>query len=100
MDDSDGEGVGGVIGLGDGFELEVDADHFLDLWFVGHAVSADSIFNLIWAIFEDGEIVLFCNEKTDAARLGDRDTGSDVLLEKELFDSHDVGLVGVDNFVK
>lgn len=100
MDDGDGESVGGVIGLWHGLELEMNAYHFLDLGFVRHAVAADGVLNLVWAVFENGEIVLFGDEETDAAGFSDRDAGGNVLLKKELLNSHDVGMVVGDDFLE
>lgn len=100
VDDGYGEGVGGVIGLRDGGEFEVDADHLLHLGLVGHAVAADGILDLVRAVFEDGEAALLGDEEADAAGFGDGDAGGDVLLEKEFLDGHDVGVVLVDDFVK
>lgn len=100
VNDGDGEGVGGVVGLGDGVETEVKLDHGLDLGLVGLAVAADGFFDLVGGVFVDRETVLLRDEEADAAGFGDGDAGGDVLFEEEFFDGHDVGMVGGDNFVK
>ena len=100
VDDGDGEGVGSIVGLGDGGEIKMEFDHSLDLRLVGLAVAADGLFDLVRGVFVDGEVVLFGNQETDAAGLGDRDAGGDVLLEEEFFNCHDVGVVCVNDFVE
>ena len=100
VNDGDGEGVGGVVGLGDGVETEVKLDHGLDLGLVGLAVAADGFFDLVGGVFVDGETVLLRDEEADAAGFGDGDAGGNVLFEEEFFDGYDVGMVGGDNFVK
>lgn len=100
VDNGDGEGVGGVVGLGDGGESEVEFDHGLDLGLVGLTITADGFFDLVGSVFVDGEVVLFGDQETDAAGLGDGDAGGDVLLEKELFNGHYVGVVCVNDFVE
>ena len=100
MDNGNGEGVGGVVGLGDGGESEMELDHGLDLGFVGLAVAADGFFDLVGSVFVDGEVVLFGDQEADAAGLGDGDAGGDVLLEKEFFNGHYVGVVCVNDFVE
>ena len=74
VDNGDGKGVGGVVGLGDGGESEMELDHGLDLGFVGLAVAADGFFDLVGSIFVDGEVVLFGDQETDAAGFGDKST--------------------------
>lgn len=100
MDDGGGEGVGGVVGFWDLVEVEVEADHFLDLGFVGLAIAADGLLNLVRAVFENWHVILFRDEKADAAGFGDGDAGGDVLFEEEFFDRHDVGAILVDDFVE
>ena len=70
MDDGDGEGVGSVVGLGDGGEIKMEFDHSLDLRLVGLAVAADGLFDLVRGVFVDGEVVLFGDQETDAASFG------------------------------
>lgn len=100
MDNGDCEGIGSIIGLRNGFKFEMNADHFLDLGFVGHTVAADGVFDLIGAVFEDGEMALFGDKETDPASLSDGDASGNILFEKELLDSHNFGVVLVDDFVK
>jgi len=100
MNDGGGEGVGGVVGLRDLFEVEMETHHFLDLRFMGLAVAADGFFDLVWAIFKNREIILFGDKEADAAGFSDGDTGRDILFEEEFFDGHDVGVVLVDDFVE
>ena len=58
MDDGDGESVGGVVGLRERFEAEMEANHFLDLVFMGMTVATNGHFNLVGGIFENGEMTL------------------------------------------
>ncbi len=58
MGDGGGEGVGGVVGFGGRLEVEVMADHFLDLFFVGATVAGEGLFDLEWGVFEDGDLAL------------------------------------------
>ena len=86
VDNGSSESIGGVVRLRNLSEMEMKADHFLDLRLVGLAVAADSLFDLVWGVFEDGQVVLFSDEKADATSFSDGNAGSDVLFEEELFD--------------
>jgi hypothetical protein len=81
-------------------EVEVEADHFLDLRFMGLAVAADGFFDLVRTIFKNREIILFGDEEANAAGFGNGNTGRDVLFEEEFFDRHNVRVVLVDDFVE
>lgn len=59
MRDSSGEGIGGVVGLGGFFEVEVETDHFLHLFLVGGAVAGHSLFDFVWGVFVVRNIVFF-----------------------------------------
>lgn len=100
MNNGGGEGIGGVVGLRDLLEMEVEADHFLDLRFMGLAVAADGFFDLVRTVFKNREIILFGDEEANAAGFGDGDAGRNILFEEEFFDRHDVGMVLVDDFVE
>lgn len=100
MGDGGGEGVGGVVGLGDVVEVEVEPNHLLHLVFVGGTVAGDSFFDFVGGVFMDGEVVLATDENDDTAGFGDGDAGGDIFAKKQLFDGDDIGLVGFDNFVK
>lgn len=70
VNDGGSEGIGSIIGLGNGFEAKMNTNHFLDLGFVGHAVAANRAFDLVRAIFVNREMRLFRNQEADAARFG------------------------------
>ncbi len=53
MDNGNRESVGSVIGLRDGFESEMEADHLLDLGFMGVAVATNSVLDLIRGVFKN-----------------------------------------------
>ena len=100
MDDGDGKCVGGIVGLGRSFHVEMQAHHFLHLGFVGVAVAGDGHFDLVRSIFENREAILVGDEQTNAASFCDGNTGSNVLLKKEFFDRHDFGMMLIDELVK
>ena len=100
MDDGDGESIGGIVGLRHGFEAKVETHHFLHLGLVSMAIAGNGHFDLVRSVLVNRHMVLFSDEQADAASFGDRDAGSDILFEKELFDGHDLGVVKIDNFVQ
>ena len=75
-------------------------NHFLDLLLLGVAVAGEGFFDLVRSVFVDHETILAGDEEDDAAGLGDRDAGGDVLGEKEFLDAEAVGVVHVDDFVE
>ena len=100
MDNGDRESVGSVIGLRDGFESEMEADHLLDLGFMSVAVATNSVFDLIRGVFKNWKIALFGDQQTDAARFGDRNTSSDVLFEEKFFNRHDFRMIEFDDLME
>ena len=70
MDDGDGKCVGGIVGLGRSFHVEMQAHHFLHLGFVGVAVAGDGHFDLVRsrqtprASATEIPVVMFCLKKS------------------------------------
>lgn len=100
MSDGGGESVGGVIWFWFFLETEVKTNHFLHLWFAGGTVSGEGFLDFVWRVFVDFEMILFGNEKDNAASLSYHDAGSDVFAEEELFNGDNVWFGRVEDLVK
>ena len=93
--DRHAEGVGGVVRLGDSFEVQHHAGHFLNLLFHGLAVAGDGLLDLHGGVFIDRHAALRGRQQNDAARLGHADDGGLVVLIVQLFDGEGFGLVAL-----
>ena len=63
------QSVGRIMRLGNGFQSEQQADHFLNLAFVGIAVSDDCLFDQPRAVLSDLKAFLFRQQKYRSADL-------------------------------
>ena len=96
----DGQGIGGVTGLGGGAEPQLEADHFLNLLFAAAAVIGHPLLNLGGGIFvgrypplggsQDGHCLGPANGQ---GRLG-------ITGDEGLLDGHDIGLIAGDNLAQ
>lgn len=86
-----GEGVGGIVGLGDDWQAQKGADHFLHLGFLGAAVAGDGLLDLHGGEFGNAEAGLGEREQDDATGLADGDGGGDVGGEVKQLDA---GMLG------
>ena len=86
MRDGGGKSISGIIWLYDVAHIKILTDGFLHLLFIGFAIASKSLLYLEWRVLVDGEIVLASNKNNNAARLGYRDAGSNVLIEEKFFD--------------
>ena len=58
MGDGGGESIGSVVWFWGGFEMKVEFDHFLHLFFIGIAIAGHSFFDFIRSVFKSGKIML------------------------------------------
>ena len=100
MSDGGGESIGSIVWLGFLLESEVKTDHFFHLGLAGGAVAGQSLFDFVWSVFVDFQVILFGDKKDDAASLCNHDAGGDILAKKEFFDRDDVWFGGIEDFVK
>ena len=89
------EGVGGIVGLGDGLEVQHYAGHLLNLLLHGLAVAGDGLLDLHGCVFVDRHAALRRGQQNDAAGLGHADDGGLVVLVVQLFDGEGLGLVAL-----
>ena len=87
------EGVGGIVGLGDGLEVQHYAGHLLNLLLHGLAVAGDGLLDLHGCVFVDRHAALRRGQQNDAAGLGHANDGGLVVLVVQLFDGEGLGLV-------
>ena len=80
--------------------MEVLLDHFLNLLLLGVAVAGEGLFDLVWRVFVDHEIVLFRDEEDNATSLGNRDASGDVLAEEKFLDAETVGMIAIYNLME
>ena len=99
MTDSDGPGVGGVVGPGNLFHIEKPLGHEHDLPLLGSAVPGYRLFDLHGGIFKNRDPQLFRRQQDDPPAVGHGDAGGDVLGEKQLLHRHLVGVEGVDELL-
>ena len=78
-------GVGGIVGLGDGLEVQHYAGHLLNLLLHGLAVAGDGLRGLHGCVFVDRHAALRRSQHNDAAGLGHADDGGLVVLVVQLF---------------
>ena len=93
MGDGHTQGVGGVVGLGYGLQVQHHAGHFLDLLFYGLAVAGDGLLDLHGRVFIDRHTALGRRQQDDPACLGHADDGGLVVLVVKLLDGESFGLV-------
>ena len=76
------------------------ADHFFHLGLASGAVAGEGLFDFVWSVFVNFEVILFGDEKDDAASLGDHDASGDVFAEEEFFYGDDVWFGLAYNFME
>lgn len=94
--DGNRQGVGGIIGRGQFLQMEERLHHELHLSFIGIAITANGLFDLIGVVFKDGQVRLCKGQQGDTAGLPDRKGRFDVLLEIEFFNRAGARLVAFD----
>jgi len=94
--DGDGEGVGGVGGLGRFGEVEQAGDHELDLFLLREAVADDGGLDGERGVLGDGEVLIGGGQQGHAAHLAELEGALGVGAEKNLFDGDHVGAVGFE----
>ena len=95
--DGYGDGVGGVVGLGNGIEAQEHLHQFLYLLLAGPAVAAHRLFDLEGGILVDGQASLCHGQEDHSSRLADGHGRTHVLVEEELLHGHGARLVTGDD---
>ena len=88
MAQGDGYRVGGIVGLGDGTEVEDAFCHIHHLMFGGIAVAYHGLLDLHGFVFKDRDARLLDSQQDHAPGLGYLDAGGHVVAEEQLFDGH------------
>ena len=91
MAQGDGDGVGGVIGLGQLVQPEQALCHVHDLTLGGVAVAHHRLLDLGGLVGGDLQPRLADGQQNHPPALGHADAGGDVLTEKEFLNGHGVG---------
>ena len=92
MADGDGQGVCGVGGFGDLFEVEEASDHELNLFLFCEAVADDAGLDFEGSVLGDGKFLACSGEKGDAANLSQLECGLGVHGVEDLLDSDGIWL--------
>ena len=92
----DGDGVGGVIGLGHGLQMQQPPGHVLDLMLGGVAIAHHGLLDLHGLILKNRHPGLPDGQKNNAPALGHVDAGGDVMSEKQLLNGHGFRLGGLE----
>ena len=100
MADGDGEGIGGVGGLGNLIEVEQARHHLLDLMFFSAAVAHDRGFDGEGRVLGDFEPGGGGGQHGDSAHLAEFQGGFHVGSVENIFDGDTVGTVLGDEFLK
>lgn len=100
MTNGDGEGVGGVTGLGEFVQVQKGAHHHLHLLFVSVAIAGDAGLHFAGRIGIDGDAVLLGREEDDTADFGEAQSGAHVQGGENGFDGHGGGLKLFDQLAK
>ena len=98
--EGDGDGVGGVVWLGDLGKTKETLHHQLYLGFISSAIACQGLLDLKRSVFIDEETGIGQSEEDGAATLGDRDHGFFVFEKEELFDGGLMWLMGSDDFTQ
>ena len=91
MAQSDGDGIGGIVGLGHGGKMQKPLGHVLHLMLGGIAVTYHSLLDLHGLVFKDGDARLPNGKQYHTTALRHIDTGGNVLSEKQFFDGNCFG---------
>ena len=92
----DGHRIGGVVGLGDGRQLQDALGHVHDLVLFRLAVAHHRLLHLGGSVLEDLHPQLGSGGQDDPSGLGHPDARGDVGVEEELLNGHGIGLEGLD----
>ena len=92
MTDSQGQGVGGIIGLGDFLQSQQPPGHLLDLGLYRFAVARHRLLHLHGGILIQGHAVLGQGEENHPPGLRHADAGGLIVGEIELFHGGGLGL--------
>lgn len=95
-DNSDSEGVSGVVGLWKGVEFEEALYHFLHLFFIGLAVTSCPLLYLIWRRLNQLLVGIGDGKQNDTSRHAYINGGFGIGLKKEFLDRNCIRFVFFD----
>ena len=84
-------GVGGIVGLGHGGQIQNPLGHVHDLMLGGVAVANHGLLDLHGFIFINRDARLLDSQKNNPSGLSDLDACGYVVAEEQFFDGHSVG---------
>ena len=88
MAEGHGDGVGGVVGLGQGIQVQEPAGHVLDLVLGGVAVANHRLLDLHRLVGIHRQPRLTDGQQNDSTALGHTDARGHVLPEEQFFNRH------------
>ena len=92
MAEGDGNGIGGIVGLGHLLQVEQPTGHILHLVLGGIAVANHRLLHLHGLIGINRQTCLADGQQNHTTALGNTNACGHVLTEKQLFNGHGIGL--------